>query len=96
MRGYNMDFEGLARIIDAYGQQKGNITDIGIIAILSTLVILTGVIFLFIYKNKKNKINLLKLEHERKILELKIEEEKLHLKLLEEENKKLDKIINEK
>jgi hypothetical protein len=68
----------------------------GIIAIIGTLVILPGIIFTFIYKSKKNKTDLLKLEHEEKILELKIKEETLQIKLLEEENKKLDKIIYEK
>jgi hypothetical protein len=66
----------------------------GIVAIISALVILPGIILTFI--NRKNKIDLLKLEHEERILELKIKEETLQIKLLEEENKKLDKIIYEK
>jgi hypothetical protein len=66
----------------------------GIIAIISTLVILPGIILTFI--NRKSKIDLLKLEHEERIMELKIKEETLQIKLLEEENKKLDKIIYEK
>ncbi|MDR2136093.1 MAG: hypothetical protein LBO76_05705 [Treponema sp.] len=67
----------------------------GVIAILSTMVILPGIIFTFIYKTKKDKAELTKLEYRKEILKLELEKEELKIKLLEEENRKLDKIINE-
>lgn len=66
----------------------------GIIAILSIFVIMPGIVFTFAYKNKKNKIELKKLEYQKEILQLELEKENAQLKLLEEENKKLDRIIN--
>jgi hypothetical protein len=67
----------------------------GIIAILSIFVALPGIIFTFSYKNRKNKMELKKMEYQKEILRLELEKENARLKLLEEENKKLDRIINE-
>jgi hypothetical protein len=65
----------------------------GSIAILSLFVGLPGIVFHFIYKSKKNKIEMIKLQKE--LLEREIEKEKIQLKVLEEENRKYDKIIHE-
>jgi Na+-translocating ferredoxin:NAD+ oxidoreductase RnfG subunit len=65
-----------------------------IVAILSLFVIAPGIVFLFVYKNQKNKIELKKLEQQKEILKLEIEKQNNHIKLLEEENKKYDRIIN--
>lgn len=67
---------------------------IAAVAIVSVFIALPGIIFGFIYKTKKDKQDLLKMEYERKMLELEIEKENLHIKLLEEENKKYDRIID--
>jgi hypothetical protein len=68
---------------------------IPIIAIISNCVVLPGIIFTFIYKNKKNKTEIEKMKYQKEILELEIEKENLNIKKLEEENRKYDKIINE-
>jgi hypothetical protein len=47
-----------------------------IMAVLSIFVILPGIIFTFVYKNKKNKNELKKLEYEKEILQLEIEKGK--------------------
>jgi hypothetical protein len=68
----------------------------GILGIISTLVILPGIIFSFIYFSKKQKNEVEKLKYRKEILELEIEKDKMKIKLLEEENKNLDKIIYKK
>jgi len=66
-----------------------------VIALISSLVGLPGIILLFIYKIKKNLTEIDKIKYQKDILELEIEKEKIKLKTLEEENKKLDKVIYE-
>jgi hypothetical protein len=66
----------------------------GIVAVISTLVVVPSIVFLFIYKVSKNKHELKKMKYQKEILELEIEKQNNHIKLLEEENKKYDKIIN--
>jgi hypothetical protein len=75
---------------------KGRYMISAVAEIISTLVILPGIIFSFVYFSKKQKLEVEKMKYQREILELEIEKEKINLKLLEEENKKLDKIIYEK
>jgi hypothetical protein len=65
-----------------------------IIAILCVFIGFPVILFGFIYKNRKNKTDLLKTEEQKNILELELEKERTHLKILEEENKKYDTIIN--
>jgi cell shape-determining protein MreC len=67
----------------------------GIVAILSIFVVLPGIIFTYAYKNRKNKMELKKIEYRKEILQMEMEKDDRKIKLLEEENKKLDKIINE-
>jgi hypothetical protein len=66
----------------------------GIIAIVSTLVIIPSIALSFVYKIIKNKHDLKKMQYQKEILELEVEKQNNHIKLLEEENKKYDKIIN--
>jgi beta-lactam-binding protein with PASTA domain len=66
-----------------------------IVAILATLVVLPGMIFLFVSTNKKRKAEIEKMKYQKELLELEIEKEKAQIKRLEEENKKYDKIIND-
>jgi cell division protein FtsB len=66
-----------------------------IVGTISSLIILPGIIFLFVYHSKKQKLEVEKLKYQKEILELEIEKENTKIKSLEEENKKLDKIINE-
>ena len=65
-----------------------------VIALISLFFGLPGIIGFFIYKNKKNKLEIEKIKYQKEILELEIEKENIKLKTLEEENKKLDTIIN--
>jgi Na+-translocating ferredoxin:NAD+ oxidoreductase RnfG subunit len=67
---------------------------IEIIAVLSVFVLAPGIVFGFVYKNKKNKIDLQKMQYQKEILELELEKERTQLKLLEAENTKYDNIIN--
>jgi hypothetical protein len=68
----------------------------GVLGIISTSIILPGIIFSFIYFSKKQRTEIEKLKYQKEILELEIEKDKMKVKLLEEENKHLDKIIYEK
>jgi predicted negative regulator of RcsB-dependent stress response len=68
----------------------------GILGIISTLIILPGIIFSFIYFSKKQKTEVEKLKYQKEILELEIKKQDNSIKLLEEESKKLDKEIYEK
>jgi beta-lactam-binding protein with PASTA domain len=64
-----------------------------IVAIVSSLVVLPGMIFLFVSNNKKRKAEIEKMKYQKELLELEIEKEKVQIKRLEEENKKYDRII---
>jgi aminopeptidase C len=67
---------------------------IPIVAILSVFVGAPGIVFGFLYKSKKNKIDLQKMQYQKEILELELEKERAQLLLLEAENTKYDNIIN--
>jgi len=66
---------------------------IAIAGIISVFGIAPAIIFSFIYKVKKNKHELKKMQYQKEILELEVEKQNNQIKLLEEENRKLDKII---
>jgi len=64
-----------------------------IVAIISVFGIAPAILFSFIYKIKKDKHELKKMQYQKEILELEVEKQNNQIKLLEEENKKLDHII---
>ncbi|MDR2245792.1 MAG: hypothetical protein LBE17_03800 [Treponema sp.] len=63
----------------------------GSITIAALFVGLPAIALNFIYKMRKNKIEMI--TRQKELLETEIEKEKLHLKVLEEENRKYDKLI---
>jgi hypothetical protein len=65
-----------------------------IIAIVSIFIGLPGIVFSFIYKHQKNRLEIKKLEYQKDILALELEKQRGQITLLEEENKKYDTIIN--
>ncbi|MDR1838243.1 MAG: hypothetical protein LBQ93_01460 [Treponema sp.] len=67
-----------------------------IVGIISVFGIAPAILFLFIYKIKKDKHELKKMQYQKEILELEVEKQNNQIKLLEEENKKLDQIIFDK
>lgn len=68
---------------------------VSIIAVLGIFVVCPCSLLTFLYKLHKDKHELKKLEHQKKLLELEIEKQNNQILLLNEENKKLDKIIYE-
>jgi hypothetical protein len=68
-----------------------NVTEV--VSIVSTLVVAPAIVFLFIYKIKKNKTDIEKLKYEKEVLELEIEKQNNQMKLLAKESEKYDKLI---
>ena len=67
-----------------------------IVAIISVFGIAPAILFSFIYKVKKDKQELKKMQYQKEILELEVKKQNNQIKILEEENKKLDQIIFDK
>jgi hypothetical protein len=68
--------------------------DNGTIAIISSLVILPGMILGFIYLMKKHRHDVELINHKKELLELEVRKEELRLQNLVEENRKYDRIID--
>ncbi|MDR1868273.1 MAG: hypothetical protein LBQ77_08445 [Treponema sp.] len=66
---------------------------IPLVAIASIFVLLPAIVFSFIYKTNKDKIDLKKIELQAKTLTLEIEKQRIYLETLKEENKKYDSLL---
>jgi len=66
----------------------------GIIAVLSVFGLSPAIVFTFIYKSKKAKIELEKLKYQKEILELELIKDEKKIVRLEAENRHLDKVID--
>ncbi|MBN1412289.1 MAG: hypothetical protein JW969_15695 [Spirochaetales bacterium] len=68
---------------------------IPILGIVSSLVLLPGIIGFVVYKNKKNKIEVEKLKLQKEVLELEIRKQEAKTETLRLENQQLDRQINQ-
>ncbi len=66
-----------------------------IIGVLSLFVLAPATLFFFLHHNKKMKIDVQKLEHQKDILALELKKEQLILERMSLENKMLDRKIEQ-
>lgn len=68
---------------------------IPVLGILSSLIVLPGIVFLFIYKMKKAKVDVDTLRYKKEILELELRKQQLQLEVLQQENKHMDRKLEQ-